>query len=196
MDVQRTRPAVRPREAVRFSPRGAGSVPGDGSKSLELRLEVERQDRALVFGVAPCFTRNGPHDLELVAVRVAAVERLRDDVVARPAEGAGFLESLPGGGEILDRRDLPGEVIQPDRAAGGPRRVGTDGEEPEIVVVRGERRPHEDGLPVHLAADDLEPEDPTVELGRPRRVADEEDGVVQAGDWDAHRISLCGSSIP
>ena len=51
-------------------------------------------------------------------------------------------------------------------------------------------RAHEDGLAAELAGDDLEAEDAAVELGGPRRVADEQDGVVEAGDRDAHRDSV------
>ena len=51
-------------------------------------------------------------------------------------------------------------------------------------------RAHEHGLAAELAGDDLEAEDPAVELGRPGRVADEQDGVVEAGDGDAHRDSV------
>ena len=51
-------------------------------------------------------------------------------------------------------------------------------------------RAHEDGLAVELAGDDLEAEDTAVELGGPGRVPDEQDGVVEAGDRDAHRVSV------
>ena len=50
---------------------------------------------------------------------------------------------------------------------------------------------HEHGLAAELARDHLEAEDPAVELGRPLGVADEQDGVVEAGDGDAH-----GASVP
>ena len=45
---------------------------------------------------------------------------------------------------------------------------------------------HEHGLATELARDDLEAEDPTVELGGPLGVADEQDGVIEACDRDAH----------
>ena len=57
-----------------------------------------------------------------------------------------------------------------------------------MVVATG--GPHEDRLAAHLGADHLEPEDSTVELGRHRGVANEQDGVVQAADRDAHGRSL------
>ena len=45
-------------------------------------------------------------------------------------------------------------------------------------------------MPAELVGDDLEPEDAPVELGGPRSVADEQDGVVEPRDGDAHRHSV------
>ena len=56
--------------------------------------------------LAPRLARDPPHDLELIAVRIPAVERLRDAVVARPSERAGRAERPRRLGEVLDRRDL------------------------------------------------------------------------------------------
>ena len=53
-----------------------------------------------------------------------------------------------------------------------------------MVVAAG--RAHEHGLAAELVGDDLEAEDAAVELGGDRRVADEQDGVVEARDGDAH----------
>ena len=57
-----------------------------------------------------------------------------------------------------------------------------------VVVAAGGT--HEDGLPAHFRADDLEPEDATVELGRVGGVAHEQHRVIQATDGDAHVPSL------
>jgi len=64
-------------------------------------------------------------------------------------------------------------VVQPDRAARRVLRLRPDREEPEVVVVALERAAEEDRLPAHLFADDLEPEDPGVELGGALGVANE-----------------------
>ena len=59
-----------------------------------------------------------------------------------------------------------------------------------MVVATG--RAHEDGLATEFAGHDLEAEDSPVELGRSGRVANVQDGVVEAGDGDAHMVSLPG----
>ena len=78
---------------------------------------------ALVLELAPRLARDAPHDLELVAVGVGAVERLRHAVVRRAAERARLRQDLRGAGEVVDGRDLPGEVVQP----GAARRRGASG---------------------------------------------------------------------
>ena len=107
-----------------LGPYGARSrrLPG-GAPALELGVEVEWHHRALALVLAPRLARDAPHDLELVAVGVRAVERLAHAVVGRAAEGSLRLERLGGRGEIVDRRHLPGEVVQADRAARRARRV-------------------------------------------------------------------------
>ena len=92
--------------------------------------------------------------------------------------------------EVLDGRDLPGEVVEPDRAARRPRRVCAHGEEAEVVVVLAAGRTQEDRTTAERALDDLEAEDPAVELRRPRRVTHVQDGVVEASDRDPHGRSL------
>src|SRR4029078_2761932 len=57
---------------------GAGRPePGD------LRVDVQRHHRAVLLELAPGVARDAPHDLELVAIGVVAVERPRADGVAR-----------------------------------------------------------------------------------------------------------------
>ena len=88
------------------------------------------------FGVlAPRLARHAPHDLELVAVGVGAVERLAHAVVGGAPEGPGRGQDSAAARQVLDGRDLPGEVVQPDRAARRARRVRSDGEQAEVVVV-------------------------------------------------------------
>src|SRR6266566_1806311 len=86
----------------------------------------------------------------------ATVERFRDDVVTGAAQSAGLTQKPRGLGEILNRRDLPSEVIETDGAARRARRSGPDREQPQVVVVVLERAAHEDCLPAHLLTDDLE----------------------------------------
>ena len=57
-------------------------------------------------------------------------------------------------------------------------------------MVRPTAGAHEDRATAEDALDDLEPEDPAVELRGAGRVADVEDGVVEARDGDAHASSL------
>src|SRR4029079_441557 len=159
----------------RNSPAGSGlRTPGP-----DLRVQVERQDRAMLLVLAPRLARDAPHDLELVAVRVVPVQGLRDPVVRRATERAHLGQDPCRAGEVLDGRDLPRQVIEPDRSTRGARRVRTDREQSEIVVIGAAGRPHEDGLATHLVGDDLEAEDPAVELCGDGRVADEQDGVVE-----------------
>src|SRR5260221_3346968 len=87
------------------------------TESLELLLDVEGADHAPMLVLAPRLARNAPHHLELVAVGITAVERLRDAVVARSAERAGGRKDVPCLRQVRDRRDLPREVVQPNRAA-------------------------------------------------------------------------------
>ena len=111
-------------------------------------------------------------------------------MVARAAEGAVLGEDPARVGEVLDGRDLPGQVVQTDRAARRTRRRRTDREQAQVVVVVATGRAHEHGLATELAGHDLEAEDARVELGRRLRVAHEQDGVIQPGDRDAHGLSL------
>jgi hypothetical protein len=52
-----------------------------GTPATDLRVQVERQHDTLVRILAPRLARDPPHDLELVAVGVGAVERLAHAVV-------------------------------------------------------------------------------------------------------------------
>ena len=86
-------------------------------------------------------------------------------MVGCAAEGARLGQDARRVREVLDGRDLPGEVVEPDRPARRARRVRPDREQAEVVVVVAAGRPHEDGLATELVGDDLEAEDAAVELG-------------------------------
>ena len=107
---------------------------------------------------------HGPHDLELVAVRVMRVERLRRAVVALADQRTGSEQRLSGVHEVFDATDLPRQVVEADGAADRARRAVADREQPEVVIVLGalgaeEGRPHR--LPIVM--DGLESEDVSVE---------------------------------
>jgi hypothetical protein len=112
-------------------------------------------------------------------------------MVRGTAERSGCGQDPGGLRQVVDGRNLPGQVVEPHRTAAGPWSGRAHGEQTEIVVVVTTGGPHEDGLAAHFGADHLEAEDPTVELGRLRGVANEQDGVVEAGDRNAH-----GPSVP
>ena len=67
------------------------------------------------------------------------VERLAHAVVALADERAQPDESFPQRGEILDRVDLPREVVEADAVRSGDGRVGADREQAEVVMVLGVR---------------------------------------------------------
>src|SRR5262245_42570548 len=150
--------------------------------------------------LAPELPRDAPHDLELVAVGVLSVERLRDAVVARAAERPDPTQLARRGREVLDRRDLPGEVIEAGRAARRPRRALADREQAQVVVVLPAARAHEHGTSAELARHDLEAEDAPVEVARDLSVADVQDGVVEPGHRDhgcaSERVKSSGSGRP
>ncbi len=58
------------------------------------------------------------------------------------------------------------------------------------MVVVTTRSPHEDRLAPECALDDLETEDARIELGSAGRVANVQDGMVEARDGDRHEASL------
>jgi hypothetical protein len=85
-------------------------------------------------------------------------------------------ERGPGLPEVLDRVDLPGEVVVPDAprcALGLP-----DAEEAEVVMVAGGRQPQECSARPRLLRDDRHTEHPLVEREAALEVSDKQDGVV------------------
>src|SRR5688572_10474494 len=157
---------------------------GLGAVALDLALEVQRGDhRGLGDLGGDEVGRQQPGDLELDAVGVLRVERLRGPVVGGADEGAGLEERATDAGQLGEGVDLPRQVVQADGAAAGLGRAGAgaDREETEVVVVRGALR-----LEEHRAPGDLdlraEAEDVAVEGEAGVDVADVEDGVVEALD--------------
>src|SRR5689334_18413490 len=127
-----------------------------GTPALEFGIDVEGHDRAVLLVLAPRLARDAPHDLELVAVGILAVERLRDAVVRGASERARRGEHLRGIGQVLDGRDLPREVVEARRAARRARRRVAHREQPEVVVVVTAGRAHEHGPATQLVRDHLE----------------------------------------
>src|SRR3990172_5810818 len=120
----------------------AGGGGRRGPEAGDLALDVERPYDTATLVLAPCLARHGPHDLELVAVGVAAVERLRNAVVAGAGERSGRRQLGGRGGQRLDRADLPGQVVEAGRAARRAGRGRADREETEGGGgVRGRRAP-------------------------------------------------------
>src|SRR4029453_8667584 len=124
--------------------------------------------------------------LELDAVGVLGVEALRRAVIAGPDQRA--LLPQPGGevAQVVERVDLPSEVVEPH--AGAPRarrrRGFADGEQPEVVVV-GRARGLEEHGPGELRRADRHPaeaEDVLIESRRALGVPDVQHGMVQAVD--------------
>src|SRR6266545_7208428 len=150
-----------------------------------LAAEVERPDpdAAVQRGRVERGGRHDPGELELDAVRILAVERLRGAVVGRADQGTGLGQL---GGQLLqvvERVDLPGEVVQADGAPHRRGRLIADLEQSEVVVVGRPGRPEECGAryAAHVV-DHPEAEHVTVEGDAARHVSHVEHGVVEAVD--------------
>src|SRR5215207_6032601 len=126
----------------------AHAAEGGATVAVLLALQVERADplaRLDSLLVEPV-GRHQPDDLELDSVRVVPVQALRRPVVGGPDEGTGRRQRGRRPVELLERVDLPGEVVQAHRAApcgAGPAAGRAGLEEPEVVVVGRPGRPQE-----------------------------------------------------
>ena len=150
-------------------------------------VQVEREDHLAVGRLGgPVLRGHPPHDLELDAARVLGVQRLGHPVVALPHQRAGRQQLLPRLGQVRQRADLPGQVVQAGVVRAIGRASGTDLEEAEIVVVGRPRGAQERGLAGDLHPD-LEAERGPVEVDGPLKTVHVQDGVVQAPD--GHRNS-------
>ena len=144
---------------------------------------MQRRDDGALLVLAPLLPGEEVHHLEFVPVGVVAIEALRRPVIGFADERIRAQEILAGLGQVLDRGDLPSEVVQTGRPARRARRIGADREQAQIVmVVRacGAQKGHH----AALAGNDLEAEKVAVERARAIEVADVQDGVVEALDAD------------
>jgi hypothetical protein len=138
--------------------------------------------------MVPVLGRDAPHHLELDPVGVLGVQRLGHPVVAGADQGAAGAEPGADLGQLGQRADLPGQVVQADLGAAGHHRGrGADAEQAEVVVVGRPGRPQE-GRPARDFGAHLEAEHAAVEVHGGRQVADVEHGVVEAAD--SHRGHL------
>ena len=125
-----------------------------------------------------------PHHLELVAVRVLAVDALGGAVAGLAGVGVEVHQGVPGLLELLDGVDLPGQVVEPERAAGraAARRPRTGRGRGGCPTGAGAGTRRSRGLPRH----DRHPEGLLVEGDAALEVADEQHGVVEADGVDGH----------
>ena len=149
---------------------------GDGG------VQVEREDHVAVGRLGgPVLGGHPPHDLELDAAGVLGVQRLGHPVVALPHQRAGRGQLGPRLGQVGQRADLPGQVVQP----GVLRAIGcvadADLEQAEVVVVGRTRGAQERG-PAGDLQPDLEAQGGSVEVDGLLQTVHVEDSVVQAPD--------------
>src|SRR5262245_30808260 len=114
---------------------------------IENAVEVERQGVHLEDAVAyrPLLTRAVAIELDSVALRVAQIERLADQVVGGPAQPpARFGDALQRTGEVRAARNEDGEVEEPAGAVGAARGVRVAGQLDDGLL-RGVRGPHAEG---------------------------------------------------
>jgi hypothetical protein len=170
---------------------GGELPPGaDPGPLRDLGVEVEPFDRGLVLVGAPLVAGQHPHDLELVAVGVGAVQAQGGAVAGLAGERACLGEAAAGVGELIDGVELPGEVVEPDRAAALGATGAPDAEQPEVVMVARAWQAEERGVGAGFTGDDLHAEHLGVEGQRAFEVGDEQHGVVEADGEKA----MAGSS--
>ena len=142
----------------------------------EHAVEVERQRVHLEDAVAerPLFAWPVAVELDSVALRVAQIEGLADQMVGGAAEPpAGLGDSLQGAGEVGAGRDEDRQVEEPARPAGARRGLRVADE-------------LDDGRPRWIAAAHAEGAVRRLDLGEPDRVAVEVAGAVQIADRQPH----------
>ena len=112
-------------------------------------------------------------------------------MVALPHQRAGLDQLLPGFGQVGQRADLPGQMVEPGVFGTVGRASGADLEQAEVVVV-GRAGSAQEGGPAGDLQPHLEAEGGRVEVDGPLETVHVEDGVVQAAD--GHRRFL--PSVP
>ena len=158
----------------------AGAGPG-----VEFRCEVEVFDDCGTFVDAPLVSREHPHDFELVAVGVDAVDAFGGTVARLAGVGTRIEQGPAKLDELVDGVELPGQVVETDRPAwlgDGP----GDAEQPEVVVVSGAGQPQEGAVELRFARDEFHAEHLGVEAHRAVEVGDEEHRVVETDGRDGH----------
>ena len=112
-------------------------------------------------------------------------------MVGRPDQRAALGQHALQPLELVERVDLPRQVVQADGAAPGAARAGAraDLEHAEVVVVGRAGRLEERALARHVDQR-LEPEHLLVELAGDLDVADVEHGVVEAGDGHGRLLTV------
>src|SRR5690606_8474369 len=115
-------------------------------------------------------------------------------VVGRPDQRAGRRQALAHGGELVERGDLPGQVVQADGALPGIGGRGpvTEREERDVVMVGAGRGPHED-VGAGTVDDGREAEHVRVEAAVRLRVTDVQDRVVHAPDHETTSTGVSAS---
>ena len=176
------RPPGRARRRCGRRPSGVPRRAGRGARPVP-RLEL-----------APAGLGQHPHHLELVAVRVAAVDALGGAVAGLPGVGVEVRQGEPGLLELLDGVDLPRQVVQPQGAVRAGRLLA-DPEQPEVVVVPGPGQPQEGGVRAGLARHHRHVEGLLVERDAALQVGHEQHGVVEADGVDGHRGLLSGGGV-
>jgi D-amino peptidase len=152
------------------TPAGQGGVP------------VQRQRHAAVGQLRlPVLRGHPPQDLELDAARVLGVQRLGHPVVALPHQRPGGQQPGPGVGQVAQRADLPGQVVEAGAFGLVGRVTGADLEQAEVVVVGRARCAQERGAAGNLHPD-LEAEGLAVEVHGALQTVHVQDSVVKAAD--------------
>jgi hypothetical protein len=107
----------------------------------DLGREVETVHGCGVLVPSPGGARKHPHDLELVAVWIAAVDALGGAVAGLAGVGVEVRQGQAALLQFVDGVDLPGEVVEAQRAP-RPGWLRADAEQAQVVVVArpGSRR--------------------------------------------------------
>jgi D-amino peptidase len=164
--------------------RGSGGGAGDlvAVPAGQGGVPVQRQGHPAVGQLGlPVLGGYPPQDLELDAARVLGVQRLGHPVVALPHQRAGRRQLGPRVGQVGQRADLPGQVVQPGVFRTIRCAAGADLEQAEVMIVGRTGGPQEGGAAGDLQPD-LEAESGPVEVDGPLETVHVQDGVVQAPD--------------
>jgi D-amino peptidase len=159
---------------------GARHLAGAPAGDRLVQVERDRHDALGQLGV-PVPRRHPPHHLELDAARVLGVQGLRHAVVALPHQRPRLDEGGPGPDQVLERADLPRQVVQAGAFRAIGRAAGPDLEQAQVMIVGRAGRAQERGLAGDLRAD-LQAQGLPVELYGALQPVDVEDGVVEPTD--------------